>query len=211
MSTSSEVSLTLVLASGSPRRSRLLRAAEIRLEVLPADTPEHAVPGEAPEQMARRLAAEKAQAVADRLGPEPPRWVLGADTIVVIDGDVLGKPTDAKNAEALLGRLSGRTHEVITGVSLVDSAGSANNAFAVVSQVRMRPSSAEERREYVATGEPMDKAGAYAVQGLGRTFVDEICGSESNVIGLPMEETLSALSGVGIVPVSTMANRDRAS
>ncbi len=188
----------LVLGSSSPRRRELLASVGIAFEVQPADIDEQARPGEEPPALAERLAREKADAVARRLGPTPPRWVLGADTIVVVDGDVLGKPVDAEDAVRLLGRLLGRTHRVLTGVALVESAGFAASAVVVESRVRMRHADREEIHRYVATGESFDKAGGYAAQGEGRRFIEAIDGSESNVIGLPLDETLALLREAGL-------------
>jgi septum formation protein len=190
--------LPLVLASASPRRRELLGRIGVRFEVLPAHVPEDARPGEAPAALARRLACEKARAVAVRLGPAPARWVLGADTIVVIDGDVLGKPDDAEHALALLRRLAGRRHRVLTGVALVSSESLAARHTVVESRVSMRPAGDDELRAYVAGGEPLDKAGGYAAQGEGRRLIEKIEGSESNVIGLPLEETASLLRAAGV-------------
>ena len=184
----------LVLASASPRRRELLDRAGVAVEVIPADVEERHRPGEGPEAFATRLAVEKAQAVAERVGPNPRRRVLGADTIVVLDGAILGKPRDADHAVELLTRLTGRTHRVITAVALVDSETLAVRAATVTSSVRMRTADAAELRAYVATGEPLDKAGAYAIQGGGRRFVVDLEGSESNVVGLPLEETLALLA-----------------
>ena len=188
----------LVLASASPRRRDLLLRAEVAFEIVPADIPEPSRPGETPVEHARRLAGEKALAVARRMGPAPPRLVLGADTIVVIDGDVLGKPTDEANAVELLSRLVGRMHEVVTAVALTTSDRLALTRVEVVSRVHMRAAEEPELRAYAATGEPLDKAGAYAVQGEGRRFVERIEGSESNVIGLPLDETLALLRDAGL-------------
>lgn len=188
----------LVLGSGSPRRRELLARAGVAFEVQAADIDERPQPGEAPRALAARLACEKARAVARRLGPEPPRLVLGADTIVVLDGEVLGKPQDRADAERLLGRLVGRVHEVLTGVALVTSADLAARSVVVASRVWMRPAEPDEIRRYVATGEPLDKAGAYAAQGEGRRFIERIEGSETNVIGLPIEETLALLREAGL-------------
>jgi septum formation protein len=186
---------SLILASASPRRRDLLARAGIAFEVIPADIPERARSGEKPIAFAVRLAAEKALAVARRVGPAPRRRVLGADTIVVIDGAVLGKPRDAEDAVRLLERLVGRAHEVITAVALAASDTLEIKTAAVTTRVTLRDAAAEELRAYVATGEPLDKAGAYAIQGGGRRFVEEVHGSESNVIGLPLEETLALLGG----------------
>jgi septum formation protein len=192
------MSLPLVLGSSSPRRRELLARAGLAFEVIAADIDERAHPGEAPRALAERLAREKAAAVAARVGPAPRRLVLGADTIVVLDGDVLGKPQDAEHAVRLLSRLVGRTHVVLTGVALVASGGDRDVRSVVVeSRVAMRAAGEPEIRRYVATGEPLDKAGAYAAQGRGRDFIDRIDGSESNVIGLPIDETLALLRASG--------------
>lgn len=191
---------SLVLASGSPRRRSLLERAGISFEVCPAELPEERGPGEEPADFAQRLAAEKARAIARRLGGGAPRFVLGADTIVVVDGDVLGKPADAADALALLSRLVGRSHQVLTGVAVVATATGQECGALVESHVSMRRAGEEELRAYVAGGEPLDKAGAYAVQGEGRRFVTAVEGSETNVIGLPMEETLALLRQAGWRP-----------
>ena len=187
----------LVLASASPRRRALLAAAGIAFEVRPADVPEDALPGEAPRAMAERLAADKALAVARALAGDPGRVVLGADTIVVIGGDALGKPESEEHAVALLRRLVGRSHRVITAVALARVGGGAPRVVSVESEVHMRAADDAEIRAYVATGEPLDKAGAYAAQGEGRRFIERIAGSETNVIGLPMDETLALLRDAG--------------
>jgi septum formation protein len=181
----------LVLASGSPRRRQLLEQAGIDFEARPADIPEQRSPGEPPEKFARRLAIEKALAIARTIGEG--RRVLGADTIVVLDDDVLGKPRDREEAARMLGRLVGRSHVVITAVALVETSELRVRDFAVHSRVHMRCADEAEIRHYVATGESLDKAGAYALQGEGRRFVETVEGSESNVIGLPLEETLALL------------------
>lgn len=185
----------LVLASASPRRRDLLTRAGVAFEVRPADVPEERAAGEPPGAFALRLARAKALAVAAGMEGSPSRPVLGADTIVVVDEDVLGKPRDPDHAEELLGRLVGREHRVLTAVAVV----AAGRVFDVLveSTVRMRPATREEVQEYVATGEPLDKAGAYALQGEGRRFVEQVTGSETNVIGLPLEETLALLREAG--------------
>jgi septum formation protein len=189
--------LDLVLASASPRRRRLLEEAGVAFSVMPADVDESARPGEAPRALALRLAAEKARAVAERLGREPRRLVLGSDTIVVIGEEVLGKPRDAAHAIELLGRILGRRHTVLTGVALLDAASGEVRWCCVASDVVMRAASDAEVRSYVAGGEPLDKAGAYGLQGEGRKFVARVIGSETNVIGLPMDETLALLREAG--------------
>ena len=183
---------TLVLASASPRRRQLLERAGIAFSVSPADLDESSLPGESPRALVLRLAREKALAVAAKLAGEP-ALVLGADTIVVVGEDVLGKPRDPAHAVELLGRILGRRHTVFTGVALVGVASGAVHTACVASDVVMRAASLAEVRAYVAGGEPLDKAGAYALQGEGRKFVERVVGSETNVIGLPMDETLALL------------------
>jgi septum formation protein len=189
--------LPLVLASASPRRRELLAGAGIAFEAQPADIDETPRAGETPRALAVRLALEKARAVAERLGPAPRRLVLGADTIVVIGEDVLGKPRGADDAARLLGRVLGRRHTVLTGIAVVDSATREARGDCVASDVEMRAASEAEVRAYIAGGEPLDKAGAYALQGEGRKFVTCVIGSESNVIGLPLDETLALLRAAG--------------
>lgn len=191
---------SLVLASASPRRRRLLERAGIGFTVRAADIPEERAPGEPPEEFALRLAREKALATSHALAdPDAAhRAVLAADTIVVIDDLVLGKPRNAEHAVGMLGQLVGRSHVVTTAVAVVAGAQLAVRSLAVHSRVHMRAAGEAEIRAYVATGEPLDKAGAYALQGEGRRFVESVEGSESNVIGLPIEETLELLHAVGV-------------
>jgi len=187
----------LVLASASPRRRELLAGAGIAFTVQSADLDETPRAGETPRALVARLAHEKARAVAARVGPDPRRFVLGADTIVVVDEDMLGKPRDADDAVVLLGRILGRRHTVFTGVALIDTASGEARSCCVASDVLMYSASESEVRAYVAGGEPLDKAGAYALQGEGRKFVARVIGSESNVIGLPLDETLALLRAAG--------------
>jgi septum formation protein len=176
----------LILASASPRRAELLRAAGIVFEAVPVDIDETPLPAELPEAHVRRLAEEKALAGARR---RPGATVLGADTVVVVDNRILGKPRDAGDAAAMLRTLSGREHLVMTGVSVIrESAGQGPGGSTHVeyTKVQFSPLSEEEISWYVTSGEPMDKAGAYAIQGLASRFVDRIDGSYSNVVGLPV-------------------------
>ena len=172
----------LVLASASPRRSELLRAAGIPFEAVPADVDETQRPGEDAETYVRRLAADKAARVAGLL---PGRTVLGADTAVVLDGEVLGKPRDATDAIRMLSRLSGRSHRVLTGVCLIDQHGEAESAVAAT-LVEFRRLSEAEIDDYVASGEPMDKAGAYGIQAGARAFIVRFDGDYQTVVGLPV-------------------------
>jgi septum formation protein len=171
----------LVLASASPRRAELLLAAGFTFEILPSDVDERRRDGELPEAMVRRLAEAKARGGASA---RPDAVVVGADTIVVLDDEVLGKPADDRDAARMLMRLSGREHVVLTGVS-VWHRGRAVTAVER-SVVRFSPLSASQVAWYVASGEPRDKAGAYAIQGLASRFVEAVLGSYTNVVGLPV-------------------------
>ena len=187
----------LILASASPRRRELLRTLCPDFRVMPSDLEETLAAG-SPRAAAAGLALDKARAVAARNGEGV---VLGADTIVVIDGQALGKPAGPDEARAMLRRLRGREHEVITGVAVVDARTGRSEATAVVSRVRMTEYGEAEIEAYVATDEPLDKAGAYAIQGRGGALVAGLEGSFSNVVGLPLEETARMLMAFG-VPVS---------
>ena len=173
--------MRLLLASASPRRARLLAEAGYAFDVAPADIDERRLGGETPGAYVRRLARGKAEAVAPRF---PGRVVVGADTIVVIDGLVLGKPADAAEAAGMLGRLAGRRHTVLTGVALVRDTRS--EVAVERTEVTFTALDADRIRWYVETGEPDDKAGAYAAQGIGSRFIERIEGSYSNVVGLPI-------------------------
>ena len=171
----------LVLASSSPRRSEILGALGIPFRIAAADVDETVLPGESGREAAVRLARAKAAATGSL---HRDAWVLAADTLVLIDGAVLGKPRDDADAAAMLRRLSGREHVVVTAVSLLRHGGP-ELATVEESRVRIAPLDEDEIDWYVATGEPRDKAGAYAVQGLGARFVESVDGSFSNVMGLP--------------------------
>ncbi len=162
----------------------------------PVDVDERSLPGEPPVAYARRVATAKAHAAHER---QPGTWVLAADTVVEIDGSLLGKPTDVDAAREMLWRLSGRTHRVLTGVVLLAPDGSPDIDEVVVSHVRFRELARPEVEAYLATGEPFDKAGAYAVQGLGGRFVVGVEGSRSSVIGLPAELVGEALRARGLL------------
>jgi septum formation protein len=183
------LSLPLLLASRSPRRSELLAAAGISFEVLAADIDETPRANETPAAYVERLAIEKARAVF-RLRPEA--RVLGADTTVTIDGEILGKPVDEADARRMLRLLSGRVHDVHTGVALVSPAGVRSAVDST--RVWFQPMTDEDISWYVATGEPVDRAGAYAIQGVASRFIPRIEGSYSNVVGLPVALVSSILS-----------------
>jgi septum formation protein len=183
----------VILASQSPRRRELLALVGIPHEVRPADIDETYLPGEPPRDHTERLAREKAVAIA---AAEPDALVIGSDTIVVVDGDVLGKPADAPDAERMLARLSGRTHVVMTGVAVAWH-GVTRSAVEEV-DVAFHRLSAREIAEYVATREPMDKAGAYGIQGYGATIVARVAGDYFAVMGLPLQRLVRLLGDVGI-------------
>lgn len=179
----------LVLASRSPRRVDLLRLMGLRFAVRPAAIPEDAGRGEAPAALAVRLAREKAHAVALQLSPRHRgrSWVIGADTVVACGGRILGKPRGAREARDMLSMLSGRTHVVVTGVAVWRGSDGRLFTGRSMTRVTFREIECREIRDYVATGEPMDVAGAYAIQGRGGVFIPRISGSWSNVVGLPLD------------------------
>ena len=192
--------MTLILASASPRRSELLRNAGIPFVVEPAHVPEQPLPNEPPLVYAQRLACDKARAVFAR---HPDGVVLGADTIVVADEHLLEKPRDAEDATRMLRLLSGRTHQVITGVCLMSDG--FEQTEAEITEVRFSSLTETEIADYIATGEPMDKAGAYAIQGMASRWVERIDGCYFNVVGLPvprvyrMLRRLEAETGIRLV------------
>jgi septum formation protein len=189
----------LVLASGSPRRRELLGQLAVPFQITVSDAPETLDPRLSPEAQAIALAERKARAVA---ADYPNCLVLAADTIVVLDGEILGKPTGDSDAARMLRQLSGREHLVITGLVLLDAARDASWRAAVTSRVRFRHLSDGEIATYVATGETRDKAGAYAIQGIGSALIAGLDGCRSNVVGLPLCEVAALLemAGVAIPP-----------
>lgn len=182
----------LVLASGSPRRRELLTALGVAFELRPVDLDETPRPGEPPRDYVLRLAHEKAAAVA-----HDGELVLAADTTVLLDGEMLGKPTDPADARAMLKRIAGREHVVLTGIALAEPGRGRRAATVVESGVRMAAMGDGEIAWYVATGEPLDKAGSYAVQGLGALFVEEVHGNYTNVVGLPLPATCRLFAELG--------------
>jgi septum formation protein len=185
----------LILASASPRRQELLRSAGISFEIIPSDVDEEWGEGETPEDYVVRLARLKAVKVGEE---HKTRWVLAADTVVVIDGRILGKPRDRREAEGMLKMLSDREHRVITGYCLLQTCSEKNRQGRVVSRVRFKKLSPDEVRWYLDTGEPFDKAGAYAIQGKAAFMVKEVQGSYTNVVGLPLCEIVEALREMGV-------------
>jgi nucleoside triphosphate pyrophosphatase len=192
----------IVLASASPRRAELLASAGLPFVVVPSTVVEERLPDEPPGAFVRRLAAAKARDVAaarpDGRSPGATReFVLAADTDVVLDGDVLGKPRDENDARAMLARLSGRVHDVVTGYEVYDAAAGRADGAVVRTRVEFAALSRGEIDAYVATGEPMGKAGGYAIQGRAAGMVRRIEGSYTNVVGLPLREVLETLARMG--------------
>ena len=186
----------IYLASASPRRRELLRQIGIRFQQLPVAVDETPLPGEIPQDYVRRLAQAKAQSGVQQLGRKKPAPVLGADTIVVVDGTILGKPSDRDAGLAMLARLSGREHQVLSAVALATAT---HNAVKIQeSQVRFRELSRVECEAYWDSGEPRDKAGGYGIQGQAAAFIVELRGSYSGVMGLPLFETAELLQEFGI-------------
>jgi len=186
----------LHLASKSPRRRELLARLGLDFGVLEVDIPEQRAPGESPEGYVARVAREKAGAGLLRVVAVPEAVVLGSDTEVVLDDEVFGKPADAAEAGAMLRRLSGRSHRVLTSVSLVSAGREAS--VVVASEVSFAELSDADIAEYIASGEPEGRAGAYAIQGGAERFVTRLSGSYSGVMGLPLHETAVLLRGFGI-------------
>jgi len=178
---------TIILASGSPRRRDLLGRVHIPVKVISPNVPED-YSGSAPaSEMVARIALSKVEAVLELFKTESPRWVLGVDTVVVVDGNILGKPQDAAAAEVMLGRLSGKVHEVYSGLALLVRRGIAVEQQTVRTEVKFREMTASEMRYYVDTGDWVGAAGGYRIQERGGFFVEWIRGSYSNVVGLPIE------------------------
>jgi septum formation protein len=190
---------TLLLASTSPRRREILASLGLDFTVVPVDVDESPRDGETPGDMVLRLAVAKAEAAGDHIA-------LGADTVVVIDGQALGKPTDEADCLAMLERLSGRGHKVLTGIALHGPQGT--QTALSETDVYFREISRDEALAYWQSGEPCDKAGAYAAQGLGGAFVERIEGSYSGVVGLPVFETATLLANVGLGVVTRQIAND---
>jgi len=184
----------LILASASSGRSELLRRTGVAFDVIPSDCDEETDIGE-PEEHVKELALRKARSVAQR---EQDSVVIGADTVVELDGEILGKPIGVAGAREMLARLSGRNHRLLTGLAVVDSADGSVYSGIEQTLVHMRPLSAPEIDAYVASGEPLDKSGSYELQGLGATIIDRIEGDFSNVVGLPMAHLARALTRFGV-------------
>lgn len=188
----------LYLASQSPRRRQLLEQLGVDFTVVDVEVPEQRLPGESPQDYVCRVARDKARAGLASLGTSDHALVLGADTEVVLDDEVFGKPADADDAAAMLGRLAGRTHEVISAVWLVGAG--VERGETCISRVRFAPLDESTIASYVATGESFGKAGAYAIQGRGASLIEHLDGSYSGVMGLPVFETARLLRAGGITP-----------
>jgi septum formation protein len=201
-----DASNPLVLGSASPRRREILSALGLPFQVLAADIDEQRRPAELPLVYLERIAAEKLSAVRGRLGDAPHAAILVADTTVVIDGDVLGKPADVDDAARLFARIAGRVHAVYTryAIGLAGQPG-VRLARTVETQVHIRAAEAAEIHAYATTGEGLDKAGAYAAQGIGSFFIERVVGSYSNVVGLPACEVLGDLRALGLVGSHTFS------
>lgn len=188
---------TLILASASPRRKQLLEQIGLQFSVMPSNVEESLNPGETPDNMVIRLSLDKARDIAGR--PDiSARWVIGSDTIVVCNEQILGKPSTAQAAAAMLRQLSGASHLVVSGYAVIDRRQPAQRSEAVTTRVHFRQLTEEEIARYIATGEPADKAGAYAIQGIGACFVSGIEGSYTNVVGLPLCRLTLALKELGV-------------
>lgn len=185
----------LILASASPRREELLRSVGLTFRIIPADVDETYFQGESPRAHVRRLSRDKAGAIAHQY---PKALVLGADTIVVIDGQILGKPKNKKQAREMLQQLSNRRHAVLTGFTIACVRAGTSRTKVVQSTVQFKKISPEETAWYVNGDEPYDKAGGYAAQGKGASFIQAIRGSYTNVIGLPLCEVVEALKHLGV-------------
>lgn len=196
----------IILASASPRRSELLRQVGFDFEVIPSRADEQEIAGESPQEHVVRLSLDKAREVSTRDDIDG-RWIIGSDTIVLCDNNILGKPKDAEDASQMLRSLSGRTHQVLSGYAILDRCTGESRAAAVTTRVSFRSLTDAEISGYIASGEPTDKAGAYAIQGLGAFMVSRIEGSYSNVVGLPLCEVVQALEFLG-VPIPVLQQPD---
>ncbi len=188
----------IVLASASPRRRELLTQVGINFQVVPSHADEIVFADETPEAHVIRLSCDKAMEVANR--PEQAgRWFIGSDTVVVRDDVILGKPADAAEAKTMLTSLSGRSHRVISGYAVFDRKSERTLSAAITTRVFFKDLTSQEIDGYIATGEPFDKAGSYAIQGIGCFMVPKIEGSYTNVVGLPLCETISALEELAAI------------
>jgi len=186
----------IILASASPRRKQLLSSVGLKFKTVPAHVDENYLNGETPNQHARRLAQSKAKIISEKY---PDTWVLGADTIVVIDGQILGKPENKAQAKKMLQKLSGRTHKVHTAFTITRAASSISRTRVIQSAVSFKKISPDEIKWYISSKEPYDKAGGYAAQEKGASFIKSVRGSYTNVIGLPLCEVLEEFKTLGVI------------
>jgi len=186
----------LILASQSPRRKQLLEQAGLSFRIIPSGVDEHLIDITAPEELVKTLAEAKAKDVAKDF---PENWVIGADTIVLIDGNILGKPESMEKARQMIQQLNGQTHEVLTGYAIYCHTQETYISGFEKTEVTFKNLSQQEMEWYIQTEEPFDKAGSYAIQGLGSFLVKRICGSYTNVVGLPVCEVLEQLYKAGII------------
>jgi septum formation protein len=189
--------MKLILASGSPRRAEILAEAGIPFETLASEIDESRLPGESPDQMVERLARAKAEAVAHNFSSFGPRIILGADTVVLADEEILGKPRDTADARQMLRKLRGRDHRVITGFALLRTHDGEIRVGHEVTRVWFSAMTDAEVDAYISTGEPLDKAGAYAIQGIAGRYIPRIEGCYFNVVGLPIAHVWKALTELG--------------
>ncbi len=187
--------MRFILASGSPRRRELLSSIGLTFDVIPSDIPEVHQPGESPEEYVARLSRGKAAVIA---ATHPEAWIIAADTTVLFGDELLEKPVDADDAKRMLATISGKTHMVYTGVTVQNAARGWHDTRVAETEVRMLPLDARDIAWYVSTGEPLDKAGAYAAQGIGAIFIDSIHGSYTNVVGLPLALLFQMLRRAGV-------------
>jgi septum formation protein len=190
--------MKLILASASPRRAEILRNAGIQFEIRKTDVDESRIVGELPGDYVRRLALAKAlSAAAEYRDPIDKTLILGADTVVVVDADILGKPASQDDARSMLRRISGRIHEVHTGLAVLRKPGTMQRVVEEITRVHFASLTEREIEDYIATGEPFDKAGAYGIQGIGGRYVTRIEGCYFNVMGLPLARLWSLLRELG--------------
>jgi septum formation protein len=188
-----------VLASRSPRRSELLKQLGFDFDTVPSRVEENCIQKETPREQVIRLAEAKALDVGSQ---HPDRWIIAADTVVYIDGSILGKPKNAEEAFDMLNRLSGQEHFVLSGFSVHHFGKKKGAHQAVQTAVKVKPLTPVEIKWYVNTGEPFDKAGGYAIQGMGSFMIESICGSYTNVVGLPLCELIQTLGRLGAITLS---------
>lgn len=194
----------LILASSSPRRYEMLKQLGLDFEVIPSKIEENFVPGESPREHVIRLAEAKALDVGNRFSDA---WVIGADTIVYVNGHILGKPKSHQEAQEMLRQLSGKEHKVLTGISLNHLKKGKGEHEVVETAVKVKPLSPVEMEWYIGTGEPFDKAGGYGIQGIGSFMIESINGSYTNVVGLPLCELMRMLNRLGALSISNIGYR----